>query len=440
MTAPQPARVHEEIPGSGPAQILHVPFDTAEFFLGWKKFFDSRREKYQSNVFRTAVVFPAITILDIRGFRVLFDESLVKKHYGFGPAIPRHELAGTVPTVFTNNPEHEGQKQFILEWLRRSMPQLLPSLKAAAEPFLARWEAHPPHDWGSEFDVILSNALFDWLLGAHPDASCLLDWISDIVAPIPYDIVQPPASHKAAAARDRMMASIEAAPRFAEAAELGASLAGWTRDETARQLRFYICWNAWGGLRSTIPSLMAELGSRPEIQQRVHAEAAAGGQGWPPLNAISSMETLRGSIGETLRLHGAVSFAYGEAIRDFEIQSSSGSFPVKKGEMLQGVFLTAGRDPDDFPEPDRFDPLRYRDPAQAEGLIWANGMGSSHPSPKNKTCAGKDAAPLILALLTARIASSYRWELAAAPEWDDVKVLPGNVPKEKVALKSFVRI
>ena len=439
--AAQAKQVRGEIPGSGPAQVLHVPIDTAEILFGWKKFYEERREKYQSNVFRTAVGFPAITILDNRGFRALFDVSLVKKVHTFGLVTPRRELVGVIPTISTNAPAHDGQKAFILEWLRRSATRLLPSLQAATEPYLAAWEKALPEDWEADADAILSNALFDFFLGAHPNVSDLEDWVSDVLVIFPFDGPQLPASHKSVAGRDRMLAAMMAAPHFEEAAALGASMAGLSRDETAHHLLFYIGFNAWTGIRGAWRSLMAEIGSRPDTQARLHAEAAgAADPGWPSFQSLAGMEVTRGCLNETLRLHGPVPFAYGEALKDFHIDSSSGLFPVRTGEVLQGVFLMAGRDPDVFPNPDEFDPLRYRDPVQGEGLIWANGLGTSQPTAQNKMCAGRDIVNLILTLFTARLASQYRFELTETPEWDFKNIVPANTPKHKLALKSFQRI
>jgi len=416
--------VRDPIPGGG-LPILQRFTDTGEFLKGWRAFFESRRERYRSNVFRTSVVFPAISILDVRGFDVLLDATKVRKRFGFGPAIPRRDLlSGVVPTVFHNDAAHDVRKAFVLEWMGMRGPELHRALDRALEEAMGRWAtAGKPFDWGADADRLLADFLFDWLLGARPELSDVRTWFDAGFSPIPWDVPLPSAPRPARKARDRLLATIRGAPGLPEAAALGRTRAGMEEPEVAAQLLFMLVANAWGGLQGAWRSLMAELSIHPEV-----ADAIAGDPGGG---------MARGAVLETLRLRGPVPFAYGEARDDLRIESSSGSFPVRKGEMLMGVFWLAARDPDFFPDPERFDPSRTADPRFLRALLWSNGTGETPTRTDNKVCAGRDIVPSVLERCVQRIVPAWQWTLGSTPRWSDTDLPLGNRPVEPLIVTDF---
>lgn len=416
--------MRDPIPGAGLPLVQRIT-DTREFLGGWRSFFETRRERYRSNVFRTAVVFPAISILDVRGFDVLLDATKVRKRFGFGPAIPRRDLlAGVVPTVFRNDAPHDARKAFLLEWMALRGPELHRALDGAIDRGIARWAGLPtPFDWGAEADRLLAEFLFDWLLGTRPELEDVRTWFEAGFSPVPWDVPIPPAPRPAREARDRLLATIRGAPAFPEAAALGRSRGGMDDREVAAQFLFMLVANAWGGLQGAWRSLLAELSLHPEVAEAIAADPAGG--------------MARGAVLETLRLRGPVPFAYGEARKDLRIESSSGSFPVRRGEMLMGVFWLAARDPDFFPDPERFDPTRPLDSDLARGLLWSNGTGDTPALPDNKVCAGKDIVPAVLERCVRRIVPAWQWTLASPPRWSDTDLPLGNRPVDPLLVTHF---
>lgn len=436
--------------GAGKEQVLAPPgnrapivgriTDTRDFLRGWRAFFESRRSTLGSTVFRTFIAWPAITLIDVEGFQILFDEKAVRKRYGFGPAIPRHDLVGgIVPTVFQNDAEHDRQKRFLLGMIHEAMPRFEAALLDATDAALSRWDtAALPFDWGEEGDLLLTSFLFGWLLGADPDPRDVRRWIDHVLSPLPWDLPLPKASPEARAARDRLLEAIRRAPRFSSLAARAREEAGWTEEESARQLLFLLCLNAWGGLHGAWRSLLAEVTTTPGLCERLQEEVrAAVPSGRPGLSALPRMPILRGCILETLRLHGPVPFAYGEARTDLVVRSGTGAYRVRRGEILQGSFWMAGRDAGPFPDPDRFDPDRYDDPLALRSVLWANGPGDLSPTPTNKVCAGKDVVGPILALFTARLVQQRRWTLSVSPKWSDREMLVGNRPIDPLIVTSF---
>lgn len=422
------------------APILGRIADTREFLRGWRAFFERRREAFGSTVFRTQIAWPAVTLIDVEGFQVLFDTGAVQKRYGFGPAIPRRDLVGgIVPTVFANDEAHARQKRFLLEIVADATPRLEKTVLDWVDRAIARWdEAEKPFDWGKEGDDLLASVLFEWILGTAADSADVRGWIDHVLSPLPWDLPTPRAPRPAREARDRLLIAIRGAPRFAEVAAGGRDAAGWSSDETARQLLFLLCFNAWGGLHGVWRSLLAEISLDPLLADRIHAEiAAAVPAGRPGLAHLGRMPLLRGCVLETLRLHGPVPFAYGQARRDLIVRSGTGAYRVRRGEMLQGSFWMAGRDPSAFEDPDRFDPARHARPEVARRVLWANGPGDLAPGPEDKICAGRDVVPAILALLLARLLQDRRWTLQDAPRWSDRRMLVGNRPVEPLLVTSF---
>lgn len=429
-----------EVPGAR-SRLPATISDTRAFMNGWRPFFEERRARH-GNVFWSYIAIPAVTILDVPGFQVLFDTRLVRKGYGFGPAIPRRDLVGgSVPTVFENGSAHDAQKGALLEVIHRASRRLEPTLASVTDRYLERWAREPgPFDWGEDADALLAEVLFDWLLGARPDPRDVRVWVDNLLSPLPWDLPLPSAPAPAREARDRLLAVIREAPGFAGAAALTREHAGLTAEQTASQLLFMLCGNAWGGLQGAWRSLMAEIGSQPGLLDRLHEEACFASPNAPPrLADLPRMPILRGSVLETLRLHGPVPFAYGTALTDFVIPSRTGTFRVRKGTTVQGVFWMAARDPQAFAEPDRFDAMRYEHPAAAADVLWANGPGDEAPRRDDKMCAGKEIVPLILELFTARLVWSWRFTLTAPPRWSEDRIVLANRPVDPVMVESFTR-
>jgi cytochrome P450 len=419
--------------------------ETRAFLRGWRRYFEERRATYGSGVFRTCIVGPAVSILDVAGFEVLFDTARVRKCYGFGPAIPRRDLVGRItPTVFANGSAHEAQKRVLLSLIEGAAPRLEPTLGGLADDAFDRWASLPkPLDWGREMDGLLITCLFEWLLGARPDLDDVRAWGDAILSPVPLDV--PPvfaaAPRPARAARDRLLAVVRGAPAFAGAARLAREQAGWTEDESAKQLLFMLAFNAWGGLHGALPSLVAELTLNDGVRRAIRQEArAASPASAPGMAALARMPILRGAVAETLRLHGPVPFAYGQAITDLVVQSHTGSYRVRAGEMLQGVFWMAGLDPRVFPDPERFDPARHADPAARRAVLWANGPADVPTAPGNKVCAGQDVVVQILAFLAARLVAGWDWSLSDTPRWSQARVILANRPETPMTLTSFGRV
>ena len=81
-------------------------------------------------------------------------------------------------------------------------------------------------------------------------------------------------------------------------------------------------------------------------------------------HALRQIPKLDNSLKETLRLHPPLIILMRVAQDEFEVAG----FPIHKGQMVAASPAISNRIPEDFPDPDGFDPDRYEKPRQ-EDLI-----------------------------------------------------------------------
>ncbi len=120
----------------------------------------------------------------------------------------------------------------------------------------------------------------------------------------------------------------------------------------------------------TMSFILYELLKQPELKRRVTEEVdQAYRNGFPDLNTLESMQDLKGLILETMRLYPIAYAMSRTATQDFEFEG----YQIHKGdEML--VFTVANHFNEAyFPEPEKFDIERYREPRNEhkQGAIYA---------------------------------------------------------------------
>jgi len=121
---------------------------------------------------------------------------------------------------------------------------------------------------------------------------------------------------------------------------------------------------------------------------------------------------------EILRLHPPVFFIFGRATSDRTLESRSGTFAVRKGDLLMGVIPIAQRDPKIFTAPDEFDQERFTEQTSSEHLIWPRGQHDGEVTARDRTCPGKDVAILITKLFSVALLTKVSWKLKSTPAWD----------------------
>ncbi|XP_049937612.1 cytochrome P450 4C1-like [Schistocerca serialis cubense] len=101
------------------------------------------------------------------------------------------------------------------------------------------------------------------------------------------------------------------------------------------------------------------LGHHTEIQEKVYAELRDLFQDdpkrQPTMQDLHNMKYLEMVIKESLRLYPSVPFIARKATQDVEI----GGYNIPEGTMLTMNIIHTHRDPDHWPDPERFDPDRF---------------------------------------------------------------------------------
>jgi cytochrome P450 len=132
-------------------------------------------------------------------------------------------------------------------------------------------------------------------------------------------------------------------------------------------------------LTSSLTSFVAQLAANPEWQQRLRAEVASLGLAADePMSAahLEQMKLTEMAFQETLRLMPPVPSLPRRAIRDFSFKG----FAIPAGTGIGINPLFTHHMPEVWPEPERFDPLRFTEEAQRarHRFAWVPFGGGAH--------------------------------------------------------------
>jgi cytochrome P450 len=132
-------------------------------------------------------------------------------------------------------------------------------------------------------------------------------------------------------------------------------------------------------LTSSLTSFVAQLAAHPDWQHKLRAEVASLGLADDePLQPehLEKMKLTEMAFQETLRLMPPVPSLPRRALRDFNFQGYA--IPAGTGVGVNPMFTH--HMPEIWPEPDRFDPLRFTDEAQRarHRFAWIPFGGGAH--------------------------------------------------------------
>jgi cytochrome P450 len=181
-------------------------------------------------------------------------------------------------------------------------------------------------------------------------------------------------------------------------------------------------------LTSSVSSLVWLLGKHPEWQEKLADEADALGLGDAPLpyERLADMPLTEMAFKEALRINPPVPALPRRALRSF----SFGGYTIPAGTMVGINPLFVHRDPSLWPEPLRFDPLRFTE-ENSKGrhkYAWVPFGGGAH------MCLGLHFAYMQAKVFFAQLLRSYRIDLAqgAGLDW---QMWPIPRPKDGLPLR-----
>ncbi|KAL2635290.1 hypothetical protein R1flu_006769 [Riccia fluitans] len=450
-----------EIPGSyGPAFWGAFSDKIAYYWTeGVPRFYENRRDKYNSTVYRMNTVpgppfFPdprVIVLLDQKSYRTLFDVEKVEKTNVFtGTYMPSLDYTGgyrVLPYLDPSEEKHSLLKEFCFEVLKSSGRRVFPEFHKALNEVFEAWETGLKNskDRKIKFMDALSVETLRFnvraFLEADPvdpnteaslgkEAVGIIRWwtlpqIMPIAVlslpiffafllaplfelllhtfPLPFSLVK--------SKRQKIVDFFRANSK--EVLDMAETRFGLDRNEALENLIFYTCFNSWGGINFLFPAIIGRLGSTSaEFQRELSAEVRKAIEENGGLNpaALSSMPLVQSAVYEVMRIQPPVPFQYGRAKKDLIIESHDAAFRVKKGEMLAGYMPLAHKDPKVFTDPEGFNPKRFMEEEGeklVQHLLWSNGSQTETPTVHNKQCPGKNFITIIAQLLVAEIYSKY---------------------------------
>ncbi|WP_240481525.1 cytochrome P450 [Novosphingobium fuchskuhlense] len=167
-------------------------------------------------------------------------------------------------------------------------------------------------------------------------------------------------------------------------------------------------------ITSSFTTLIWHLAKNPEWQEKLRAEAraAAGGDGVPlAYDALGKMELAEMAMKEALRIMPPVPSTPRRAMRDFTF----GGYRIPAGTNVGVSAAAVHADPALWPDPERFDPLRFTPAAVAarHKYAWIPYGGGAH------MCLGLHFATMQTKLLVHHILTRYQVEAEPGytPAW-----------------------
>ncbi len=438
------------VPGNYGFPAFGILYDTLDFFIlsGWKKFFLKRQEKYKSSVFKINLLMKSVAILDHKGFDPLFNwDGRLKKDYGFGWAVPPQALVGNiVPSVFQTNPEHKTYKSLYVEILKNQASTFEPVFNSVFCDYSNQWLEKGQFSFTEELERFCAAFVFEWYFGQRPDVDKVRYLYSNLFAHKPLGLLKllPWSSYnKSIPMFEQLLNFVKSSKGLEKHLEAAKKLGLNDEDAITKQLMFLTGMNNFLGLQGFSKALVGELTLRPDLRKELKEEMQnAQDSTMAPLNlsALSNLPKLDNTLKEVMRLHPPVFFIYGRAEKDFDLAAKTGTYAISEGDHLMGVIPLAHLDPDTYPEPESFNPDRFKTPASTDHLIWPHGGHDATVSNSGHICPGKNVAIEFGRLLTQSLLTGFDWQLKSTPKWSDTKfTLNVASPQGSMKTSKFLR-
>ncbi|TCP98925.1 cytochrome P450 [Sphingomonas sp. PP-F2F-A104-K0414] len=174
-------------------------------------------------------------------------------------------------------------------------------------------------------------------------------------------------------------------------------------------------------ITSSATSLVMLLARNPEWQERLREEVAALDTALPLTEQLDRLILTEYAFKESLRMMPPVPSIPRRALKDF----SFGGYDIPAGTSVGTAITYTHRMAEYWPDPERFDPLRFT-PEASKGrhrFAWVPFGGGAH------MCIGLHFATMQMRLLIAHLLTRYRIE-AAAGSGDAWQVFPIPRPKD----------
>ncbi|XP_054156802.1 cytochrome P450 3A24-like, partial [Oppia nitens] len=169
---------------------------------------------------------------------------------------------------------------------------------------------------------------------------------------------------------------------------------------------------------STLGFVAHILVNHPDVQERVRQEVRElyETDGRLDYNTVTKLEYMECVINETMRLYpSSIDFAARETIADYKY---SNNITIPKGTAIQFATYYMHRDPDYWPEPEKFDPERFSSGGSRRHEWHPYAWQPFGSGPRN--CPGVRLAYFMMKLCLAKLLINYRLEPGPRTELGDI--------------------
>lgn len=171
------------------------------------------------------------------------------------------------------------------------------------------------------------------------------------------------------------------------------------------------------------PSVLEAVTKEQEAIMRTKEECEDKALSWAD---TKKMPITTRVIQETLRVASILSFTFREAVEDVEFEG----YLIPKGWKVMPLFRNIHHSPDNFPDPEKFNPSRFEAaPKPNTFMPFGNGTHS---------CPGNELAKLEILVLVHHLTTKYRWSMMGPQNGIQYGpfALPQNGLPIKLSLKS----
>ncbi|MEM7153567.1 MAG: cytochrome P450 [Myxococcota bacterium] len=423
--------------------------ETIEFVRDPLGFVARRREQFGS-VFQARVLgMRLVALLGPEASRFIFANEGKVLRNKWSPAILR--LLGAQSMAMLVGDAHRARRRVLGPHFRRAgMGPWVEPIVRVSEEHLRRWAEHEGETVAVDrfkrlaFEVAARHIFGELDALDLPRLSADFDhWVEGMFVPLPWRIPGT-AFARAMSARERLFAAIGAeVERRAGRPQTGVDVLGTLlelRDEDGQPLPHTTIVDEiqllmFAGHDTTVTALtnvLVHLLQHPEVLAEARAEQDARGDAPFDLDALRSMPVLESVLNESMRVVPPI----GGAFREFIADTEYGGFRLRRGMVALMSPSGAHRDESVWPEPERFDPSRWRAPrAEHEQHPFAFIAFGGGP----RRCIGEHFAMIQMQIVLAKLLREYDWALADGQDLR-YRYLPFPRPRSGLRLRMQARL
>lgn len=393
------AEERKDPPKPVPAKWFDIGFLNILKFASWGQTIIKDRMDYHdsSTVFAMNFNEQRVLLCDHVAVQSVFDSTKVAKEASFGFMYFNQNLTKPyLPCIFQNGDTHDRLKAFILKFVHdldseASVSRIIELVQREFEN-MASVDFSSDKTGATEYDVewvlkkAVANVIWHVLLGEYPDDPQLIyDWLNETLSPRLGLWFKSEDDEKIQKAmnmirKSKKMQGLKNSEEFSDI----------SHDDKLSQLLFTTIFNAIGGMATIVISALASIfrlndGDKELLKNDADKLIEAGGNSWG--DVFKTLTTVHSFYLEVLRMYPPVPSIYGRATCDFNIESTSGTFSIKKGTQLCASVVLMHRDKNTFENPETFVLNRPVDDLERYNIEYG-GFFRSPSTNTNHKCAG----------------------------------------------------